>query len=260
MERTRILLATALVFFFACGPVTGAQNSPTAKANPPADDSVKPSDRDGCKLQPYVGEIPLSKLPYYFPGQPDLRGGVVCRYRISTDLPLFIFHFLGKPDNTLGELEITEEPSTTIVQTIEQFTDWGMGSSASELEKNLLTPVDANFDGYKDLQILSNCGATGNCSYDFFLYDPVTNQFVHNEFLSNNLCSPEFDAKKKQITTHSNGSASDWQNDTYQYEVGHYTLIRQEISSWDRKAEKVTVNTYELRNGKMELVDSETNP
>jgi hypothetical protein len=133
-----------------------------------------------------------------------------------------------------------------------------MMSSESELIKNLLTPVDANFDGYKDLQILSNCGATGNCSYDFFLYDPVANQFVHNEFLSNNLCSPEFDAKKRQITTHSNGSASDWENDTYRYEDGHYTLIRQEISAWDRKTETVTVSAYELRNGKMELVISET--
>lgn len=260
MERTRILLATALALFYTGMSGARAQTSPTARPNSPAENSGKTADKESCELLPYTGEIPVSKLPYYVPDQPDLRGGVVCRYRISTDLPLFIFHFLGKPDNTLGELEITEEPSTTIVQTIEQFTDWGMVSSASELEKNLLTPVDANFDGYKDLQILSNCGATGNCSYDFFLYDPVTNQFVHNEFLSNNLCSPEFDAKKKQITTHSNGSASDWQNDTYQYEGSHYTLIRQEISSWDRKAEKVTVNTYELRNGKMELVDSETNP
>lgn len=208
-------------------------------------------------LLPYTGQISLTKLPNYFPGEADLRGGVVCHYRISPDLPLFTFHFLGMPDDTLGELEITEEPSTTVVQTIEA-SDWGMMSSESELIKNLLTPVDANFDGFQDLQILSTCGATGNCSYDFFLYDPVTNQFVHNDFLSNNLCSPEFNAKTKQITTHSNGSASDWQNETYQYEDGHYTLIRQEISAWDRKTETATVSTYELRNGKMELVNSET--
>ena len=223
----------------------------------PLTDNSRDPVQEGCKLLPYTGQIPLTKLPYYFSGEVDLRGGVVCHYRISPELPL-TFHFLGKPDNTLGDLEITEEPSTTVVQTIEQFTDWGMVTSESELIKNLLTPIDANFDGYKDLQILSNCGATGNCSYDFFLYDPVTSQFVHNEFLTNNLCSPEFDAKKKQITTHSNGSASDWQNETYQYEDGHYTLIRQEISAWDRKTQTVTVNTYELRNGKMELVNSET--
>jgi hypothetical protein len=213
-------------------------------------------ENKGCKLLPYTGTIPLAKLPYYYPGQPDLRSGIVCHYRIHPDLPLFTFHFLGNADNMLEGLEITEEPSSTLVQRVEQSTDWGMVSSESALTQNLLTLVDANFDGYMDLQILSNCGATGNCSYDFFLYDPVTHQFVHNEFLSLNLCSPDFDAKKKQITTHSNGSAADWQTDTFQYDDGEYTLVRQEISTSDRAAGKVTVNTYELRNGKMELVDS----
>lgn len=230
--------------------------------NPQADSAGKTPEKEGCQLLPYSGTIPVTKIPFYVEGQPDLRGGVVCHYRISPKLPIFTFHFLGTSDNTLnslGDLEISEEPSTTVVQTIEG-SDWGMMSSQSELEQNLLTPVDANFDGYKDLQILSNCGATGNCSYDFFLYDPVTNQFVRNEFLSNNLSSPEFDEKKKQITTHSNGSASDWQNETYQYENGHYTLIRQEISAWNRETNTVTVNTYELRDGKMKLVNSEKNP
>jgi hypothetical protein len=257
MGRSRMILATTLICFVTSMPAARAQSSPTTKTNPSTDKTT--GKEEGCKLLPYTGTVPVSKLPYYFPGQPDLRSGVVCHFRISPDLPLFTFHFLGKPDNTLGDIEITEEPSTTILQTIEG-SDWGMVSSESELEKNLLTPVDANFDGYNDLQILSNCGATGNCAYDFFLYDPVTNTFVHNEFLSNNLCSPEIDATKKQITTHSNGSASDWQNDTYQYEDGHYTLVRQEISSRDDKTEKVTVNTYERRDGKMELIDSETEP
>jgi hypothetical protein len=255
MQQSRVVLTALLASALTTMPCR-AQASPHAKMSPSTDRSRSP-DQEGCKLLPYTGTIPLTKLPYYFPDEPDLRGGVVCHYRISPELPLFIFHFSGTPDNTLGELEITEEPSTTVVQTIEA-SDWGMILSESELIKNLLTPVDANFDGYKDLQILSNCGATGNCSYDFFLYDPVTNQFVHNELLSNNLCSPEFDAKKKQITTHSNSSASDWENDVYQYQDGHYTLIRREISAWDRKTETVTVSTYELRNGKMELVNSET--
>ena len=253
MRRSGILFAIGLILLITSAR---AQNSP-AETKPTADDPDKTDDKEGCKLQPYKGDVPLSKLPFYVPDQPDFRGGIVCHYRIGPDLPLFTFHFLGKPDNTMGQLEVAEEPSTTIIQKIDQFTDWGMVSSIPELEGNLLTLVDANFDGYKDLQILSNCGATGNCSYDFFLYDPVSNQFVHNEFLSN-LCSPEFDAKKKQITTHSNGSAADWENDTYQYEEGRYTMIHQEISSWDRQADKVTVNTYELRNGKMELVNSET--
>lgn len=257
MRRSGIFLAIALVFFSSM--CVSAQTAPAAKTAAQAEKSDKGHDEEGCKLLPYTGTIPLSKLPFYVAGQPDFRGGVVCHYRISPDLPLFTFHFAGKSDNSLGDLEITKEPGSTIVQTIEAG-DWGMVTSASELEDNLLTPGDANFDGYEDLQIMSNCGATGNCAYYFYIYDPSTKQFVHNEFLSNNLCSPEFHEDTKQITTHSNGSVSDWENDTYQYADGHYTLIRQEISAWDRKTEKVTVNTYELRNGKMELVNSEKDP
>jgi hypothetical protein len=258
MLQNRVVLTALLASFFMTLPCR-AQSSPPVKTNAPSDNSSEGHEKEGCKLLPYTGNVPLSKLRFYVPDQPDLRGGVVCHYRISPDLPIFTFHFLGTADNTLGNIEITEGPSTTIVQTIEG-SDWGMVSSVSELEKSLLTSVDANFDGYQDLQILSNCGGTGNCSYDFFLYDPVTNTFVHNEFLSNNLCSPQFDAKKKQITSHSNGGAANWNTDTYQYEDGRYTLVRQEISSRDYKTEKTTVSTYELRDGKMELVDSDTEP
>jgi hypothetical protein len=256
--RRRILVAMGLVLSII--PCACAQSSRAEKATPSADNSDQNSNQEGCKLLPYTGSIPLEKTPGYVTGQIDVRGGVLCHYRISPELPVFNFSFLGDANNNLGTLEITEDPSTTIVQKLERFTDWGMVSTADELEKNLLTLVDANFDGYKDLQILSNCGATGNCSYDFFIYDSVTNRFVHDEFLSNNLCSPGFDAKKKQIVTHSNSSASDWGSDTYQYEDGHFTLIRQEISSWDSEKDKESVTLYELRNGKMELVGTETKP
>jgi hypothetical protein len=208
---------------------------------------------EGCKLEIYTGTIPLRDVPNYIPDAKDLRGGMTCRFRVSSAFPLFTFHFAGKPDNTLGDIDITEEPSTTIVQTIENTTD------AADLlpmtPDTVLTAVDANFDGYKDLQLLNNCGGTGNCAYEFYLYNPATNRFVRNEFLSN-LSTPEFHADKKQVTTHSHGSASDWESDTYRYEDGHYSLIRQEISVWDRDSDTVTESTYELRNGKMELVEA----
>ncbi|HTW59825.1 MAG TPA: hypothetical protein VMD99_16980 [Terriglobales bacterium] len=254
MQRSAGFLTAMLAAVLVTVPCRG-QSSPPA-TNSQADKSGDPAEEEACKLLPYVGTIPLTKLPNYFPDEPDLRGGMICQYRISAELPLFSFHFIGKPDNSLGDIEVTEEPSTTILQTIENSTDWS--AVVPQLVTNVLSTVDANFDGYEDLQILSQCGGTGNCTYDFYLYDRVTGQFIRNEFLSSNLCSPEFYDDTKQITTHSHGSASDWQNDTYQYADGRYTLIRQEISSRDDKTENVTVSTYELRNGKMELVNSET--
>jgi hypothetical protein len=255
MRRSGIVLAVVLMFFLWRMPCASAQTAPTPTTNQPADHSDK-SVQEGCKLLPYTGTVPLTKLPNYFPDEPEVRGGMVCHYRISSDLPLFTFRFLGKPDNSLGDIVITEESSAKVVQTIENT-----NYAADLLERtpdDLLVMIDANFDGYADMQLYRTCG-TGNCAYDFYLYDPLTGKFIRNDLLSD-LCSPEFHDDTKEVTTHSHGSASDWENDTYQYKKGRYSLIRQEISAWDTKVDKILVNTYELRNGKMELVNSETDP
>jgi hypothetical protein len=222
----------------------------------PGSSSSQPSE--GCKLGTYTGTIPLSQLQNYFAGVEDLRGGMTCTFRINSKLPPFVFHFSGQPDNTFGDLDIAAGSGTEAIQTIEDTTDPGLITPAPI--QTVLTAVDANFDGYQDLQLMSQSGGTGNCSYDFYLYDPKTNQFVHNDFLSS-LTTPSFDQAKKQVTTSSNSSVADWQNETYQYEDdGRYTLIHREVSTWDRNSGTVTVSSYELRNGKMQLVDSTTKP
>lgn len=208
-----------------------------------------------CKLQPYKGTTAIEQLENHSPGQEDLRGGMTCTVSVNPKLPLFTFQFEGKADNTFGNIRISEGTSTKVIQTIENTTDPGLLMPATA--KDVLTAVDANFDGYQDLQLLSNCGATGNCSYDFYLYDPKTKQFVHNDFLSQ-LTTPSFDPEKKQVTIHSNSGASDWSTEIYQYRDDRYTLIYRQESSSDK--DRVTVKTYELRRGKMELVESTTDP
>jgi hypothetical protein len=240
-------------------PVSAAnQVSGTSSPSPATPGSSSPQPSQGCKLGAYTGTIPLTGLQYYAAGDEDFRGGMTCTFRINQGLPLFTFHFAGQEDNTLGNLDITAGTSSEVIQTIDNTTD--PNAIAPAKARNVLTTVDANFDGYQDLQLLSQCGATGNCSYDFYLYDPKANQFIHNDFLSS-LTTPSFDQAKKQVTTSSNGSASDWENETYRYENdGRYTLIHREVSTWDRDKGTVTVSSYELRNGKMELIDSTTNP
>ena len=260
-----VFVSQMLLVLFAisgCWSLAGPPRSTSVQkqensASTPRADSGSAGQGEGCKLQPYKGTTPLDQVQYYSPGEEDLRGGMTCTFRINTTLPLFTFHFAGKEDNTFGDIEVTEGTSSKILQTIENTTDPGLIMPAKM--KDVLTAVDANFDGYKDLQLLSNCGATGNCSYDFYLYDPKANQFVHNDFLTS-LTSPSFDQAKKQVTTHSNSSAADWNTETYQYRDGQYTLIYRQESSWDRDGQVVTVNTYELRNGKMVLTDSTTGP
>jgi hypothetical protein len=212
---------------------------------------------EGCALIPYVGTTSLDQLPSYDSGDEDFRGGMTCTFVINPNLPAFTFRFAGNADNSLGNIDVTEGTSAAVIQTIENSTD--PGDIAPATSQDVLVPVDANFDGYKDLRILNECGATGNCSYDFYLYDPATNRFVENSFLSN-LSTPTFDEAKKQVTTDQNSSAADWESDTYQYENGKYVLVKEEISVWDRKTDMVTVTTSELQDGKMEIVDATTTP
>jgi hypothetical protein len=236
----------------------GPQNSASATPTAAPTDLNATQQSEGCKLGTYMGTTRLSHQPYYVAGEEDLRGGMTCTFRIHSKLPLFTFHFAGHEDNTFGDLDITSGTSSEVVQTIENSTD--PNSIEPAAAKSVLTAVDANFDGYQDLQILSSCGGTGNCSYNFYLYDPKTKQFVHNDFLSG-LTTPSFDQARKQVMTGSNLSAYDSVGETYQYETGdRYTLIQKQVSTWDRSGHTVTVRTYELRNGQMELVDSTTEP
>ncbi|MGP8095383.1 MAG: XAC2610-related protein [Candidatus Sulfotelmatobacter sp.] len=182
---------------------------------------------------------------------------MTCIFRISSKLPPFTFHFAGREDNTFGNLDITEETSSEVIQTIENSTDPNAITPAKA--EGVLTVVDANFDGYQDLQLLSTCGAK-TCSYNFYLYDPKANRFVLDKFLSG-FSSPAFDPAKKQVSQGWLLSAYESAGETYQYENdGRYTLIQKQATTWDREAHTITERVYELRNGQMELVSSKTTP
>ena len=208
----------------------------------------------GCTLLPYTGTTPLSQVQYYSPGEQDVRGGMVCKVDINPQLPAFTLSFAGQADNTLGNITITEGTDEKVIQTIPNTTSYDATLTKAE---NTIVPVDANFDGYKDLPILNQCGATGNCTYAFYLYDPVTNQFVENSFLSN-LGSPSFDAGKKQLTTEWNSSYADWEADTYQYQSGQYILMQKIISASNGQNNTVMQQRFQLQNGKMTLINSTT--
>jgi hypothetical protein len=182
-------------------------------------------------------------------GEHDLEGGMGCPIRVNDAGPTFMLHFVGRPNNTLGDIEVQQ--AGKVIQTI----------TGHEVDLGALYPagldvevraIDANFDGYQDLELLNDCGATGNCDYDFYLYDPTENKFVFNKFLSG-LTSPSFDAVKKRVVTMWNTSAADWGSSTYEFRNGRYVEIEREESS------KFGTVTSELRDGRMVLVKSEEN-
>jgi protocatechuate 3,4-dioxygenase beta subunit len=213
--------------------------------------SVSENQRQGCAALPYEGKQPEDQVP----PDPDFRGGMLCRYVINPKLPLFTFRFVAEGDNPLGKIEVSEGESTQVIQTIPYSGNPLSGGLPDPLH-NILNPVDANFDGYKDLPLLTGCGAVGNCTYEVYLYDPATNRFVYNSFLSG-LTMLEFDPQDKTVTSYYHLSAGDGSSATYQYRNGQYVLIEKWESSWDRANGIITKKTYELRDGKMELTKCE---
>jgi hypothetical protein len=232
---TPILMAT---------PPPGEKCSPIAVETLPIPDS----QREGCALLHDEGRQPEGEAP----ADPDLRGGMLCRFTMGPNLPAFTFRFAADGDNPLGKIEVSEGASAKIIQTLRYpHADPYLGAPPLDPLK-ILDPLDANFDGYKDLPLLLQCGAVGNCTYDFYLYDPATNQFVYDSFLSG-LTMPMFDPANKEVKSYWHMSAGDGGHDTYQFQNGKYILIGREVLSWDREKDIITKKTYELRDGKMQL-------
>ncbi len=66
--------------------------------------------------------------------------------------------------------------------------------------------VDLNFDGYLDLRLLDNAGATGNNWYSSYIYDKTSRKFKLHYGLSE-LSGVKVDARNKQIITYNRGGA-----------------------------------------------------
>lgn len=109
---------------------------------------------------------------------------------------------------------------------------------------------DLNFDGYKDMEILTSAGAY-NFSYDYYFYIPREPSFQAE---LTDIVNPQFDPVGKRILTHYKGRGiGDYYSDnTYELRDGHYVLIRTETQ--DILPSNPSVYEYvvtELQNRKM---------
>lgn len=208
---------------------------------------------EGCAVLPYKGP-PLTRSqagPWGLNW--DARGGIVCGFTVNSKLPIFRFHFLGKPDNTLGDIEVTEGNSPKVIQTIRYpRPGWLNEFEGPSDPTEILVPVDANFDAYEDLETPIECGQ-GNCVNGFYLYDPKTNRFVYNAFLSQ-LSFPRFNAINKTVTSYWNSGAALWGHETYRYENGRYVPVGAVWHTCNPKTNVSTEKAYERRNGKLVAV------
>jgi len=90
---------------------------------------------------------------------------------------------------------------------------------------------DFNFDGYKDIVLLLEHGATGNISYRVWLYNKSKNIFETNDFFDD-IDSPILDERKKQITTYLEyGGFDEYYTRTYKLKNNKFILMY-EVKHW----------------------------
>ncbi|MCK5800799.1 MAG: hypothetical protein KAI47_26610 [Deltaproteobacteria bacterium] len=86
-----------------------------------------------------------------------------------------------------------------------------------------LRVVDANFDGYQDLQLLQWQGAS-SWGATYWIYQPTQKRFVKNRVLSG-LSNPSFDAKRRRVISHNSDGAVLKDSSTYRWRRGRLVLV-----------------------------------
>ena len=113
--------------------------------------------------------------------------------------------------------------------------------------------IDWNFDGYKDISVLSNCGS-GGCSYWIWNYVPKSDKYVYNKRLSEYI-GLERDPIKEQIIFHYRAGFQEEFWDYYKYEKSKLVFVHGVFQnrwndtlgkSWIKKTYTKVVNNKEV--------------
>lgn len=129
--------------------------------------------------------------------------------RLSKNGPELKFEMYGKFKNgylNKGHINVYDVSNAKRIQKIiinDNFEDGHFDWDIKRFEYNghEVQMVDVNFDGYLDLRLLDNAGATGNNWYATYLYHPSSGKFKYHQELYQ-LSGVKIDAKNKQIITY----------------------------------------------------------
>lgn len=122
-------------------------------------------------------------------------------------------------------------------------------------KKRCLEALDMNFDGYKDIRLMLEQGATGNTRYHVWLYNPKTQKFdYHLEY--GDLTSPSYNPKTKLISTFSKGGHSSNINGSEAYKIinGKLVMITKYKQVYNKKDDNYLYTIWKRVDGKMKQV------
>lgn len=158
---------------------------------------------------------------------------------VHSSLPAFIIESTSTDDLFLS-LTIKNSVTQELVQIID------LDNRSPEYEPirsdpNAITVIDANFDGYNDLKILTGSNGNWRIGNIFFVWDSISNQFIADPYGLNELGLPYFDEETQTIESMNRGNATDhWLYD-HKYIHDQLTLVK-EISYLDAHP---SIETYE---------------
>jgi hypothetical protein len=156
----------------------------------------------------------IIRSPSHQPHEPiteDLSHGATFTFKIAPNLPEFTFKVIpkpyprdeyGNPHTTVREVQVFRGDSKEPMQSLEDCALSDM--EAPPRGYDWFRAVDMNFDGYKDIYMLTGWGATGNGSGCVWLYDPESSRFEFSKDFSE-LGRFTLDPATKTIVTHVNG-------------------------------------------------------
>jgi hypothetical protein len=159
--------------------------------------------------------------------------------KIDEKLPAYDFKIVGKlKSNHLLPIYVEVKSNGKIIQKLKAIDKFdnereGWWNEWDFELANIVEVVDINFDGYLDLRLLYNTGATGNNWYGTYLFNPSKGKFVYHKELSQ-LSGISLDHNSKQIITYNRGGFCEEYREYYKFSNNKLILVKIEWTEIDR--------------------------
>ncbi len=171
----------------------------------------------------------------------DLSYGASFVVSIGPNLPKFTFRIIpdvqgndqfGNPQSIVRDIEVFSGDSSVPMQHLTGC-DW-VGMEPPPRGQDWFRAVDFNFDGYRDIYVLTDWGATGNSQGCIWLYNAAAARFEYSKEFSD-LGTFTLDPANKTIITWANGGMAGAVHSAEKFKVDRNrpVLIYFERQDWD---------------------------
>lgn len=189
----------------------------------------------------------------------DLSHGATFKFKIAANLPEFTFKVVpdadpaesgGASEPTIRQIDVYLGNDDKPLQTLEGCDIADM--EAPPKDSKWFRAEDFNFDGNKDVFLLTSWGATGNQFGCVWLFDPGSGRFEYSKALSE-LGTYRLEPATKTIFSFSNGGAAGQVYDARRFKVTgkELALLWHEHQDWDSDKNQFQCTAEELKNGKL---------